>query len=136
MDFNVALHEHIKELGVTVKYGDIANEESLKHAGLDRAKVIMCTISDDLLRGINNRDLVKILRRVNPSATIISNAIEIRARDELMALGADVVYLPRMEVAKSLMDLYVKVSDGQIGEYIASQQDLLRAHNEQVEVMS
>lgn len=136
VDFNVALHEHIKELGVTVNYGDIANEESLIHAGLDRAKVIMCTISDDLLRGINNRDLVKLMRRVNPSATIISNAIEIRARDELMALGADVVYLPRLEVAKSLMDLYINVSNGQTGEYIDGQQELLEAHSEQAEVIS
>ncbi|HSF91099.1 MAG TPA: cation:proton antiporter [Paracoccaceae bacterium] len=121
VDFNVALHPRIRELGVNVKYGDIANEESLIHAGVDRAKVILCTISDDLLRGINNCDLVKILRRLNPKAIIISNAIEMRAIAEIEAAGADLVYMTRLEVAQSLIDIFTKAQEGRVSEIVESQ---------------
>ena len=136
IDFNIALHPRIRELGVAVKYGDISNEESLVHAGIDRAKIIVCTISDDLLRGISNRDLVKILRRLNPDAIIISNAIEMHARDELMALGADVVYLPMLEVAKCLMEIFAKVRQGEISEFIEDQQAQFELAETRNEVMT
>ena len=64
VDFNVALHDRIREVGAHVKYGDLANAETLHHAGVDRAEVIVLTVPDDLLRGIDNRKLVETTRRL------------------------------------------------------------------------
>ncbi|WP_373049896.1 cation:proton antiporter domain-containing protein [Thalassovita aquimarina] len=122
VDFNVSVHPRTRELGVKVKYGDIANEEALIHAGVDRAKVILCTISDDLLRGISNLELVKVLRRLNPTATIISNAIEMKSIAELRAAGADIVYMSRLEVAHALLDVFAKARDGRIDAVTEDQQ--------------
>ena len=99
IDFNVALHEAIAATGATVKYGDLANPESLHHLGLNRAKVIVCTVPDDLLRGIDNSSLVHVVREISPSAVIIANAVSIDEIQNVYAAGADYVYLSRFEAA-------------------------------------
>jgi Kef-type K+ transport system membrane component KefB len=102
VDFNVALHPAIAATGATVKYGDLANPETLHHLGLNRCQVIVCTIPDDLLRGIDNRSLVHVVREMAPQAAIIANAIAIDEIQSVYAAGADYVYLNRFEVAWTL----------------------------------
>jgi Kef-type K+ transport system membrane component KefB/voltage-gated potassium channel Kch len=136
VDFNVALHPKIRELGVHVEYGDISNEESLIHAGVGSAKIILCTISDDLLRGITNRDLVKSLRRINPEATIIANAISVETYDEVVSAGADIVYMSRLEVAHSLIEALRHVVDGNVEEYVDLQRARIGEPNSRREVMN
>ena len=102
IDFNVALHDAITATGATVKYGDLANPESLHHLGLSHAQVIVCTIPDDLLRGIDNRSLVHVVREMGPNAVIIANAISIDEIQNVYAAGADYVYLSRFEAAWTL----------------------------------
>ncbi|MCW8873753.1 cation:proton antiporter [Pseudomonadota bacterium] len=102
VDFNVALHASIRETGATVKYGDLANPETLHHLGLNRCQVIVCTIPDDLLRGIDNRSLVHVVREMAPQAAIIANAIAIDEVPKVYEAGADYVYLNRFEAAWTL----------------------------------
>ena len=102
IDFNVALHEGIRQTGATVKYGDLANPETLHHLGLNQCEVIVCTIPDDLLRGIDNAALVHVVREMAPNATIISNAIATDAIHGVYQAGADYVYLNRFEAAWTL----------------------------------
>ena len=102
IDFNVALHAGIRELGATVKYGDLANPETLHHLGLNQCQVIVCTIPDDLLRGIDNRSLVHVVREMAPNASIISNAIATDEIKHVYEAGADYVYLNRFEAAWTL----------------------------------
>jgi Kef-type K+ transport system membrane component KefB len=102
VDFNVALHRSIEESGAHVHYGDLANPETLMHVGLSEVGVIVCTIPDDLLRGIDNKSLVHILREMAPHAVIISNAIEISEIQKVYEAGADYVYLNRFEAAFTL----------------------------------
>jgi Kef-type K+ transport system membrane component KefB len=102
IDFNVALHEGIRATGATVKYGDLANPETLHHLGLNQCEVIVCTIPDDLLRGIDNTALVHVVREMAPNATIISNAIATDEIHRVYHAGADYVYLNRFEAAWTL----------------------------------
>jgi Kef-type K+ transport system membrane component KefB len=102
VDFNVALHPGIAATGATVKYGDLANPETLHHLGLNNCQVIVCTIPDDLLRGIDNESLVHVVREMAPHAAIIANAITIEGISKVYAAGADYVYLNRFEAAWTL----------------------------------
>jgi Kef-type K+ transport system membrane component KefB len=102
VDFNVALHDGIRATGATVKYGDLANPETLHHLGLNECHVIVCTIPDDLLRGIDNKSLVHIVRHMAPHAAIISNAIATDEIHKVYEAGADYVYLNRFEAAWTL----------------------------------
>jgi len=102
IDFNVALHESIRQTGATVKYGDLANPETLHHLGLNQCQVIVCTIPDDLLRGIDNKALVHVVREMAPNASIIANAIAVDEISKVYEAGANYVYLNRFEAAWTL----------------------------------
>lgn len=114
VDFNVKIHKKIASRGVTVKYGDLANNETLHHAGIDTAKIVVCTIPDDLLRGVTNAKLVKAVREMNPGATIIANAVEFKDTKKIYDAGADFVYLGRVETARGIMDVINKTLTGEL----------------------
>ncbi|NIM71260.1 MAG: hypothetical protein GTN86_12150 [Xanthomonadales bacterium] len=117
VDFNVALHRKIAATGAAVKYGDLSNSETLHHLGLNRARVIVSTIPDDLLRGIDNRALVGTLRELSPNAVIIANAVTMDSIDKIYAAGADYVYLSRLEAANSLVDAIGEALENRIAVY-------------------
>jgi voltage-gated potassium channel Kch len=98
----VNLHPRIAALGPTVRYGDLCSPETLLHAGVDRAKVVACTIPDDVLKGTTNRKIVEAVRQINPGAIIIANAIELGDTARLYAAGADYVFLQRIETARAV----------------------------------
>lgn len=116
VDFNVALHDEIRALGAHVTYGDLANEATLLHAGLDRASVMLSTISDHLLRGTSNAKLVGALRRINPSAIIIANAPDETTAASVRAAGADHVYVPSTEIAETLGTILFAALEGRSAE--------------------
>ncbi len=114
VDFNVKLHPKIAALGPTVKYGDLCNAETLHHSGVDKAKVIVCTIPDDVLKGTTNLKIVKAARHVNPDAIIIANAIELSDSRALYEAGADYVFLQRVETAQAVEQGSEKALAGEI----------------------
>ncbi len=119
IDFNVRLHEKIRALGAHVEYGDISNAETLMHAGVDKARVIFCTISDDLLRGTTTRDLVATVRKLAPNAVIIANAVDTRAARGVYEAGANYVYSPRVEVAQALSEVLGHALSGSLEQFRA-----------------
>lgn len=121
VDFNVAIHPKIAALGATVKYGDLSNSETLHHIGLSHAEVIICTIPDDLLRGIDNRGLVRMVREMNPDAIIIANGISFDEIQKVYDAGADYVYMARLECAEVLGEA--------VHEALADRIDVYREQN-------
>lgn len=135
VDFNVALHQSARKLGAHVVYGDISNEETLLHAGIDRAKIVLCSITDDLLRGINTKALVRLVRHINPDARIIANAIHLSDWHDLRKAGADIVYMPRLEVAKTLLDAFSHAYEQEIEIFEAEQKERFGDLDSRSEVM-
>jgi Kef-type K+ transport system membrane component KefB len=117
VDFNVNLHARIAALGPTVRYGDLCSPETLLHAGVDRAKVVACTIPDDVLKGTTNRKIVEAVRQINPGAIIIANAIELGDTARLYAAGADYVFLQRIETARAVEVAIAKALAGDINTH-------------------
>lgn len=117
VDFNVALHGAIAESGATVHYGDLSNSETLHHIGLNNAKIIVCTIPDDLLRGITNRSLVRMVRHLNPHAVIIANAVSLDQIQPIYQAGANYVYLSRFEAAWALEEAVQEALGGSIESF-------------------
>ena len=122
VDFNVALHERIRAAGAHVEYGDLANPETLRHAGIANARVIVATVPDDLLRGIDNRRLVETVRRINPEAVIIANAIAFEDCAAIYAAGANYVYLGRLEAARALAGAIGAALNGTLPGYRTAQE--------------
>jgi Kef-type K+ transport system membrane component KefB len=122
IDFNVALHDRIREIGAHVEYGDLSNAETLLHSGVDRARVVVSTVPDDLMRGTDNRRLVESVRRLNPSAIIIANAVNLSDCDAIYEAGADYVFLSRVETARSLTEVIGEALNGSLPHYRAARE--------------
>ena len=66
IDFNPETLERLRGAGVKAHYGDIANPETLQHAGIARATVVVSSISDWFLKGVDNRRLLQQARSLAP----------------------------------------------------------------------
>jgi len=136
IDFNVALHASIRDTGATVKYGDLANPETLHHLGLNQCQVIVCTIPDDLLRGIDNRGLVHVVREMAPNSAIIANAIATDEIAHIYEAGASYVYLNRLEAAWTLQRAIEAGLEQQIDEFRETRQAKSHYNPERKEILS
>jgi voltage-gated potassium channel Kch len=123
IDFNVALHDRIRSMGAHVEYGDLSNPETLHHAGIDKARVVVSTVPDDLMRGTDNRRLVETVRRLSPKAIIIANAVNISDTDAIYAAGADYVFLSRVDTARALSEAIGEALNGSLAQYRAMSEE-------------
>jgi Kef-type K+ transport system membrane component KefB len=103
VDLNVALHDELRARGVHVVYGDISNADTLKHAHLDAAEVILSTVPDDLLKRTSNRQLAGVVRKIAPNAKVIVNAVRLSEANAMYVAGADYVFSWRTETSHGLM---------------------------------
>jgi len=136
VDYNVALHADIAATGATVKYGDLSNADTLHHLGLSQTQVIVCTIPDDLLRGIDNRSLVELVREMAPNAIIIANSVSLDAIEDIYQAGADFVYMARLEAAKALATAINQALEKRIDVHREHYIGYHGHHDERKEVMS
>ncbi len=100
VDFNIRVYTELKQRGVACTYGDLANMDTLHHAQLFGAKVVVSSIQDLLLLGTSNLRLLKVSRRLCPQAQILLTAETIPEALKLYAHGADFVFLPRLHSAQ------------------------------------
>jgi len=112
VDFNIVLHDKLRERAVRCIYGDISHADTLEHAGVRDAKVLVCTVSDDFLRGVDNRRLLQMLRRLNPKAAIVVTAQSARHALQLYEAGADHVVLNRELAANHAIGIIESVLEG------------------------
>ena len=104
VDFNPDIVETLKEDGVISFYGDIADEEIQKLAQIDKAKLIISTISD--LE--DNLLLLKSIKNLKKKPKVVLLALEKHEARELYKEGADYVVIPHIagghHLAKILVD--------------------------------
>ena len=74
VDFNPRVFQRLPRHGVKVVYGDISNPDTLHHAGIDAAKIVVCTIPDEILVGTSNTRLIDRIKHIAPQARIIVTA--------------------------------------------------------------
>ena len=102
LDFNPHVNQELKARKIRVIYGDVSQRETLLHAEVNRAKVIVSTLPNSVLKGTNNVRLARELRELNPEAKIIMHAELLSDVPRLYAAGADFVCVPRIIEAEEL----------------------------------
>jgi Kef-type K+ transport system membrane component KefB len=132
VDFNPHVHDELRRRGVPVVYGDISQRETLVHAGVDQARVILCTIPNALLKGTSNLRLVQQLRDLNPTASIIVSAELFEEIPRLYAAGADFVSIPRLLEARQLCGVVQAARENRLQ---AKRQELDREISDRREVI-
>jgi Kef-type K+ transport system membrane component KefB len=91
IDFNPKAKEHLEAMGMAYVYGDISHQDTLHHAAVHDADLVICTIPDSFLRGTTNAKLVKLLKGLCPHSRIVVTAETGNQARELYAEGADYV---------------------------------------------
>jgi FlaA1/EpsC-like NDP-sugar epimerase len=102
VDFNPNVFKTLVGRGLHVIYGDISNVDTLLHAGIGKAEIIILSVPDSLLKGANNEKLVRHVRSLNPTAKIVATADLLSDVNDLYAAGADYVTVTRLSDAHEL----------------------------------
>ncbi|CCD94099.1 putative Glutathione-regulated potassium-efflux system protein [Bradyrhizobium sp. ORS 375] len=116
VDFNPVVFRTLSDRGIQVTYGDISNVDTLVHAGVGQAELIILSIPDSLLKGANNEKLVRHVRSINATAKIVATADLLADVKDLYDAGADYVTVPRLSDAQVLLNLIQDSSAGLLSE--------------------
>jgi Kef-type K+ transport system membrane component KefB len=102
IDFNPVVHAELQRRRIACIYGDVAHMETLHHAAIYNAELVISTIPDAILKGTDNRRLLEQVRHLCPTAKVVVTAESIPQALELYDEGADFVFLPRLHSAALL----------------------------------
>lgn len=130
VDFSPVARDGLLERHVRVIYGDVSHRETLVHAGVDKAEVLISSVPDSLLKGTTNERLVRLLRELNPTAKIIATADVLGQAAELLDAGADYVTVPRLHQAGDLFEAVRAAREGLLNEKRAALREILRDRRE------
>jgi voltage-gated potassium channel len=81
-----------REFGCPVVVGDATHDDSLVEAGIERARGVISALTDDR----DNLYVTVTARALNPTARIVSKAVDGKAEAKLRRAGADGVVFPNM----------------------------------------
>jgi Trk K+ transport system NAD-binding subunit len=116
VDFNPNVFKTLVARDQHVIYGDISNVDTLVHAGVGKAEIIILSVPDSLLKGANNEKLVRHVRALNPTAKIISTADLLSDAADIYAAGADYVTVTRLTDARELFEVIDAADQGLLQE--------------------
>jgi Kef-type K+ transport system membrane component KefB len=102
IDFNPDVHAELKRRGIACKYGDVASMQTLQHADVHAAKLVVSTIPDTILKGTSNLRLLQQARRLCPHAAVVVTASRVASALELYDAGADFVFVSRLHSAAQM----------------------------------
>jgi len=130
IDFNPVVYGELQRRGIACIYGDVAHMDTLHHAKIHDAQLVISTISDQLLRGTDNERLLKKIRQLSPHAKAIVTADSPQTALELYERGADFVFIPRLHSAAQIALIIESALRDGLQEVRAEQLDRLRIRNE------
>jgi Kef-type K+ transport system membrane component KefB len=106
IDFNPTVMRELRRRGISCVYGDVAHADTLRHAGIENAELVISSITDDILRGTSNMRLMRSARAACPKARVMVTTDHVPQALQFYEAGADFVYLPRlhssMQIARIL----------------------------------
>lgn len=130
VDFNPVVFSNLSARGLHVTYGDISNVDTLVHAGVGSAEIIILSVPDSLLKGANNEKLVRHVRSLNPTAKIISTADRLSDVEDQYAAGADYVTVTRLTDAQELFAAIEAAENGLLTDKRAETDAILEGRRE------
>ena len=108
IDFNPTVMRELRRRGIKVVYGDIAHADTLHHAHIEDADLVVSSITDDILRGTSNLRILHTVRKASPHARIVLTTDHIPQALKFYESGADFVFIPRLYSAAAVARLLKK----------------------------
>jgi len=91
IDFHENIMPELRKRGVTCAYGDISSPDVLEHAHHGDVKLVISSIPDSLLCGVDNLRLLAVSKQVWPNADVIVTADNPKDASRLYHAGAEYV---------------------------------------------
>ena len=130
IDFNPLVHEELIRRDIACVYGDISHLETLRHAEIRNAALIVSTIPDTMLKGTRNLELLRKSRQLCPRGIVIVTAIRTASALELYEAGADYVFVPGLQSAAQMASILAEGLEHGFERPRAEQIEHLRRRNE------
>src|ERR1700687_867424 len=102
IDFNPTVMRELRHRGISCIYGDVAHADTLRHAGIEEAKLVVSSITDDILRGTSNLRMLRNIRATCPNAKVMLTTEHIPQALLFYEAGAEFVYIPRLHSAPQI----------------------------------
>jgi Kef-type K+ transport system membrane component KefB len=102
IDFNPTVMRELRRRKISCIYGDVAHADTLRHAGIENAQLVISSITDDILRGTSNLRMLKNIRASCPHARVVLTTEHIPQALHFYEAGADFAYIPRLQSAPEL----------------------------------
>lgn len=131
IDYDPDIIELMEKRKIDYLYGDVSDLELLKEAGVEKAKLIVSTISDH----DTNKFVVTTVGKLNPHTVIICHANNIDDATELYELGASYVMMPHY-IGNERVSAFIKKSGlkrSEFEKYKARHLAYLSAHTKEIE---
>jgi voltage-gated potassium channel Kch len=109
IDFNPEVKRELDRRGIANVYGDVSHQDTLHHANVSGAKILLSTIPDTILKGTTNGRLMQQTRMLAPNARLIATAEFFYVARELYEEGAAFVFVPRLMSVRDLTDVVLRV---------------------------
>jgi Kef-type K+ transport system membrane component KefB/Trk K+ transport system NAD-binding subunit len=130
VDFNPDVFRGLRARGIKVVYGDISNEQTLHHANIEESKVVISTITDDILVGTSNMRLMNQIRRLSPQAQIVVTAGSASQALKLYEAGADYVLRPNKLTARHMLEVLERLLRDDVQDWTQKEIHQLRAERD------
>lgn len=132
VDFNPVVKQEMNHRGIPYVYADISHPDTLLHADISHAEVVVCSIENVFLKGITNLKLVEVINKVCPNAKVIVTGDNAKQSLALYRAGADVVLQPSGlaadylidSVGKAIADNYADLKDSHVKDLEANKEFL------------
>ncbi len=131
IDFNPNVLSELRKKDIKCVYGDIAHSDTLRHAGVEHAQLVVSSITDDVLRGTSNLRLMKIVHTQAPNARMVLTTEHIPQALRFYEEGADFVFVPRLYSAAACARILRKGLNGGFEEIRSQAIDHL-SHRQEV----
>jgi len=132
IDYNPTVMHELRRRGIRCIYGDIAHSDTLRHAGIEHAELVVSSITDDVLRGTSNLRLMKSVHTSAPNARVVLTTDHIPQALHFYEEGADFVFIPRLYSAAACARILRKGLAGgfeeirsQAVEHLSKRQEVL-----------
>jgi Trk K+ transport system NAD-binding subunit len=116
VDFNPYVKQELDRRGIAAVYGDVSHPDTLHHAQIHAAEVLLCTIPDSVLKGTTNALLLQAGAAIAPHARRIVTADTLESARELYSRGASFVYVPRLMGTRELAEIVQRAMTSDLSE--------------------
>jgi Kef-type K+ transport system membrane component KefB len=130
IDFNPQVQSELTRRGIACLYGDVSNMDTLRHADIEAAALVMSTIPDSVLKGTSNLELLNKARRLCPQARVVVTATRTASALELYDAGADFVFMPGVQSAADMTAVLEEGLEQGFQRLRARHMEQLRVRNE------